>query len=197
MEVTAVAPTGAKNINFMFWLKIIALGALTLSIVAVLHKLGLFKAKTQADKLQDVKDAEDKSKAINLSKSTALKISKISDISKVGMGATEGHNQFPFTPAQITEMVQNIYKSKKTFGKGDGSNAIAVINQLPSKFAVNNIGLSFQVGYSEDLFSFLKSNVTDEGLAAINDAIADKPDFVKLLPASQEFLKKTNQTLTL
>jgi hypothetical protein len=60
MEVTAVAPAQAKNINFMFWLKAIALGALVLSVVGILHKLGLFKAKTQADKLQDAKDAEDK-----------------------------------------------------------------------------------------------------------------------------------------
>jgi hypothetical protein len=197
MEVTAVAPAQAKNINFMFWLKAIALGALVLSVVGILHKLGLFKAKTQADKLQDAKDAEDKTKAINLSKSDALKISKISDISKIGMGAAEGHNQFPYTPAQVTDMVMNIYKTKTTFTKGDGSNAIAVINELPSKFAVNNIGLSFQAAYSQDLFSFLRSNVTDAGLAAINDAIADKPDFVKLLPASQELLKKRNQTLTL
>jgi|GEM_PF-2144410 len=199
MEMTAVAPSGAKEINFSYWIKVVGIGAVSLSLIIVVVKLYrvFFKPKTEADKLQDAKDAEDKTKAINLSKSTALKISKISDISKVGMGATEAHNQFPYTPAQITDMVQDIYKSKKTFGKGDGSNAIAVINSLPSKFAVNNIGLSFQVAYSEDLFSFLKNNITDAGLAAINDAIADKPDFVKLLPASTELLKKTNQTLTL
>lgn len=197
MEVTAVTPVEGKNINFMFWVKVIALGALALSLVGILRKLGLFKAKTEADKLQEAKDAEDASKAISLSKSEALKISKISDISKIGMGAAEAHNQFPYTPAQETEMVMNIRKSKTTFTKGDGSNAIAVINALPSKFAVNNIGLSFQVAYGEDLFSFLRNNITDAGLAAINDAIADKPDFVKLLPASEQLLKKRNKTLTL
>lgn len=197
MEVTALAPEATKNINFMFWLKALALGGVAIALVGVLYKLGLFKRKTQADKLQDAQDTEDKSKAINLSKSSALKISKISDISKIGMGASEGHNQFPYTPAQVTDMVFDIHNSKTTFGKGDGSKAIAVINALPSKFAVNNIGLSFQVAYAEDLFSFLKNNVTDAGLAAINDSIAGKPDFVKLLPASQELLKKTNQTLTL
>jgi len=179
----------------MFWLKGILLAGVAISIGAVVYKLA-FK-KSQADKLQEAQDAADKAEAINLSRSSALKISKISDISKVGMGAAEGHNQFPYTPAQITDMVTAIHKVKTVIGRGNGSEAIAVINALPSKFAVNNVGLSFQTAYGEDLFSYLKSNVSDAGLAAINEAIKEKPDFVKLLPASEEFLKKTKQTLTL
>src|ERR1700757_1647880 len=194
METSLAAPQ-KKDINFMFWLKGIVLAGVAISVVTLIYKFGFKKSK--ADKLQEAQDAADKAEAINLSKSSALKISKISDISKVGMGAAEMHNQFPYTPAQVADMVAAMHKVKTTFGRGNGSEAIAVINSLPSKFAVNNLGLSFQTSYGEDLFTFLKSNVTDAGLAAINEAIKEKPDFAKLLPASEEFLKKTNQTVTL
>ncbi|MFI5141091.1 MAG: hypothetical protein ACHQII_01935 [Bacteroidia bacterium] len=194
METSLAAPQ-TKGISFFSWLKGIVLVGVAAAIGAVVYKLA-FK-KSQADKLQEAQDAADKTEAINLSKSSALKISKISDISKVGMGAAEGHNQFPYTPAQVADMVASIHKVKTFVGHGNGSEAIAVINSLPSKFSVNNMGLSFQAAYGEDLFSFLKSNVSDAGLAAINEAIKEKPDFVKLLPASDEFLKKTKQTLTL
>jgi hypothetical protein len=195
METSLAAPQAKKDINFMFWLKGIVLAGVVVTIVTLVYKFGFKKSK--ADKLQEAQDAADKTEAINLSKSSALKISKISDISKYGMGATEMHNQFPYTPAQVADMVIAIHKVKTIVGRGNGSEAIAVINSLPSKFSVNNMGLSFQTSYGEDLFSFLKSNVTDAGLAAINEAIKEKPDFVKLLPASEELLKKTNQTLTL
>jgi hypothetical protein len=194
METSLAAPE-KKDIHFMFWLKGIVLAGVAVTIVTVIYKLGFKKSK--ADKLQEAQDAADKAEAINLSKSNALKISKISDFSKHGMGVAEGHNQFPYTPAQVADMVAAIHKAKTFVGHGNGSEAIAVINSLPSKFSVNNMGLSFQTAYGEDLFSFLKSNVTDAGLAAINEAIKEKPDFVKLLPASEQLLKKTNQTLTL
>jgi hypothetical protein len=186
-----------KPVNFIRGLKIIGLLAFAAAIVGVLMKFGLFKGKTEADKLQDKQDTQDKADAITLSKSKALKISGISDFSKLGLGVAEGKNQFPYTPAEVADMVMKIHATKTTFTKGDGSSAIAAINAMPSKFTVNNIALSFANSYSEDLFAFLKNNITDEGLAAINTSITSKPDFKKILPATQTLLTKYNETLSL
>src|ERR1700752_186431 len=129
METTLIAPQ-KRDINFMFWLKGIVLAGVAITVVTLIYKFGFKKSK--ADKLQEAQDAADKAEAINLSKSNALKISKISDISKVGMGAAEMHNQFPYTPAQVADMVAAMHKVKTTLVRGNGIKAIAGLTWLLS-----------------------------------------------------------------
>lgn len=156
-----------------------------------------FGGNTESDKLKDAEKTKDTEGAIELNTTTKLQPIKFTDFSKTGVGLAEFKNQYPYTPAQITDMVTQIYKDKSLVGYSDGSNSIAVINSLPSKFTMPLLSIAFNTAYGQDLQTFFKTNLHDDAEASINRSIGLKPDFVKLLPTSQVLLTKNNQTLTL
>ena len=158
-----------------------------------------FGGKTESDKLNEAEKTKETASAIELNTTTKLQPIKFSDFSKTGVGTAELKNQFPYTPAQVTDMVTQIYKDK-TFLPGtysDGTNSIAVINSLPSKFSLPLLSIAFNAAYGQDLQTFFKTNLHNDAEATINNSIGLKPDFIKLLPASQALLTKNNQKLIL
>lgn len=156
-----------------------------------------FGGKTESDKLNEAEKTKETAGAIELNTTTKLQPIKISTFLQTGVGAAELKNQFPYTPAQVADMEAKIYSDKSLVGYSDGSATISVINILPSKFALTMLSQSFSSAYGQDLQTFLKTNLHDAAEATINTSIGLKPDFVKLLPASQALLTKDNQTLTL
>ena len=156
-----------------------------------------FGGKTESDKLNEAEKTKETASAIELNTTTKLQPIKFTDFSKTGIGAAELKNQFPYTPAQVTDMVSNIYKDKSLVGYSDGTNSIAVINSLPSKFSLPLLSIAFNAAYGQDLQTFFKTNLHNDAEATINNSIGLKPDFIKLLPASQALLTKNNQKLIL
>ena len=185
-----------KSFNFMLWLKLIGLATIVGLILFLLNKFGILKTNSEAEKLKDANEAKDEKSAIDFKSSDVLQTIKITDFLKTGVGATEAKNQFPYTPKQVTDMVTRIYKDKSSVGYSDGKNVIAVVNSLPSKFAFNRLASSFSDNYS-DLMTWMDSNLHEKAIASVKRSMDLKPDFVKVLPATQVFLSKSKQTLTL
>lgn len=178
----------------------IGIGLLVLIILwvvyALLKKFHIL-GSTESDKLKDAQAVLDTKGAIALNNSAVLQPIKFSEFSKTGVGVAEMHNQFPYTTDAITDMVTKIYSDKPFVGYSDGTASIGVVNSLPSKFALTNLSIFFVTAYGQDLQTFWKTNLHDNAEAAIQNSLSLKPDFVKLLPASQALLDKNNQKLTL
>lgn len=178
----------------------ILIGSLIVGIIIVLigaaKKFGLI-GQTEADKLQEEQNKTDRQGTLDLAKQKSMKISALQDFLKAGLGASELHNQYPYSAAEVADMVIKIYKEKPLVGYASAPKTIAIINTLPSKLAVSSLALSFQTAYSVDMLQFFKDNFKDDSNNVILGSIKDKPDFKDFLPASKEYLKKNNITLIL
>jgi hypothetical protein len=193
--LTQAQPQASKKVNFLLWAKIIGLAGLAIVIVGIVRKTGLFKAKTEADKIEDKQTAKEVQESIALGNEKALSVSNINDFSKLGLGTAEYNHQFPYTAAQLTDMENKLKDDTSLIGYSNGAETISVISTLPSKFAVSNLAYYFQSRFSLDLYTFWNTKLHNAALAKIEELITAKPDFLPLLPASQALLGKYKEKL--